>query len=43
MELSSVQLAASAAMRVPGSEPTLADFERALAYAERGAIVSCTG
>jgi hypothetical protein len=31
------------AVRTPDAEPTLADFEHALAYALRGAIVSDTG
>jgi hypothetical protein len=30
-------------IRAAGGEPTLADFEHALAYAKRGAIITCTG
>jgi hypothetical protein len=44
MEVSSMaQLTITVAIRAPGFEPTLADFEHALAYAKRGRIVSDHG
>jgi hypothetical protein len=45
-EVSSVHLATVDRLRTPDAaepKPTLADFEHALAYAKRGAIVSDTG